>query len=152
MRKLFLFSLCTLTAGIAADHPVIGGTWVLDASHSNAVVSKIKAETLSISQQPENVQLESTITGANGKETTSDISCNTAGETCKVKDHGEAQISFWYNAGMLVMSEMRHGDEWVVKRRLKPSEDGRTLTMEVMYLVPQEKTETLTFTRSQPAK
>jgi hypothetical protein len=48
---------------------------------------------------------------------------------------------------MLVMSEMRHGNDWVVKRRLKPSGDGRTLVIEVIHLTPTQTTEKLTFTR-----
>jgi hypothetical protein len=152
MRKFLFLTVCALTAGMASDHPVLDGTWVLDASHSDTAGSRIKSETLSISQQPETVQLAATITADNGKETKSQISCNTGGETCKVKDHGAAEVSFWYNGGMLVMSEMRHDNDWVVKRRLKPSDDGHTLTMEVIHLVPEQKTETLTFTRSQPGK
>jgi hypothetical protein len=75
-----------------------------------------------------------------------------AGQSCKIKDHGEAEVSFWYNRDVLVMSEMRHGNDWTVRRRLKPLDDGQTLTIEVIHLAPPLKTETLTFTRSQPAK
>jgi hypothetical protein len=46
---------------------------------------------------------------------------------------------------MLVMSEMRHGNDWVVKRRLKPSGDSRTLVIEVIHLAPTQTTVTLTF-------
>lgn len=151
MRNYIFLSIFALTA-IAADHPSLGGTWTLDPSHSDTAESKIKSETLSISQQPEAIQLTETITAANGKVITSEIACNTAGETCKIKDHGQAEVSFWYNGGMLVMSEMRHSNDWVVKRRLKPSDDGRALTIEVIHLAPTQKTETLTFTRSQTAK
>jgi hypothetical protein len=146
MRKLALLSIMTLTAAVGADHPALGGTWVLDPARSDTG-GKIKSEMLSIDQQAEAVHLSQTITDANGKETKSEIACNTAGETCKIKDHGAAEVSFWYNSGMLVMSEMRHGNDWVVKRRLKPSDDGRTLTIEVIHLAPDQKTETLTFTR-----
>lgn len=152
MRQSILLSVFALAAAVAADHPALGGTWVLDTSHSDTAASKIKSETLSITQQPEAVQLAETVVAANGKQTTSEISCNTAGETCKIKDHGEAEVSFWYNGGTLVMSEMRHGNDWAVKRRLKPSDDGLKLTMEVIYLAPIQKTETLTFSRSQSAK
>jgi hypothetical protein len=148
MRKYISLSILALTASVAADHPALGGNWVLDPSHSDTGVSKIKGETLLINQQPEAVQLSETITAANGKETTSEISCSTTGETCKIKDHGQAEISFWYNGGMLVMSETRHGNDWAVRRRLKASDDGRTLTIEVIYLAPTQKTETLTFTRT----
>jgi hypothetical protein len=149
LPKYIFLSIFALTAAVASDHPALGGTWVLDPSHSDTDISKIRAEKLSISQQAEAVQLAQTITGANGKEIVSQISCNTAGETCKIKDHGEAEVSFYYNGGMLVMSEIRHGNDWVVKRRIKPSDDGHTLTMEVIHLAPAEKTEMLTFTRQQ---
>ena len=147
MRTYVLLFTLTLTAAVAADHPALGGMWVLDPSHSEIGVSKIKSATLSINQQPEAVDLSETVTGADGKEITSEISCNTAGETCKIKDHGQVEVSFWYNGSMLVMSEMRHGHDWIVKRRLKPSDDGHTLTIEVIHLAPTQETETLTFTR-----
>lgn len=148
MRQCLLLFMAALTAAVAADHPAISGMWVLDPSHSDIGASKIKSETLSISQQPEAVRISETVAVVNGKETTSEISCNTAGETCKIKYHGQAEVSFWYNGGMLVMSEMRHGSDWIVKRRLKPSDDGHTLTIEVIHLAPVEKTETLMFTRA----
>jgi len=147
MRKFSLLFIFALAGAVAAGHPELGGIWMLDPSHSDIGASKIKSEKLSISQEPEAVHISETVTGANGKETISEISCNTAGETCKVKDHGQADVSFWYNAGMLVMTEIRHGNDWIVKRRLKPSDDGRTLTIEVIHLAPVEKTEMLTFTR-----
>jgi len=147
MQKFLVLSMFALGAAVAADHPVLGGTWVLDPAHSAISESKIKSETLAIEQQPESVKLSETVTGTNGKATISEISCNTAAESCKVKDHGAAEVSFWYNGGMLVMSETRHGNDWVVKRRLKPSQDGRTLVIEVIHLAPTQNTETLTFTR-----
>jgi hypothetical protein len=147
MQKYIVVSVFALCAAVAADHPALGGTWVLDPAHSVTSKSKIKSETLAIDQQPESVKLSETVTETNGKATTSEISCNTAGASCKVKDHGAAEVSFWYNGGMLVMSEMRHGNDWVVKRRLKPSGDGRTLVIEVIHLAPAQNTETLTFTR-----
>jgi hypothetical protein len=147
MPKYIVLSVVALCAAVAADHPALSGTWVLDPAHSVVSESKIKSETLSIDQQPESVKLSESVTEINGKANVSEISCNTAGQSCKVKDHGAAEVSFYYNGGMLVMSEMRHGNDWVVKRRLKPSDDGRTLTIEVIHLAPTQITEMLTFTR-----
>ncbi len=148
MHKFLVFSVFALGAAVAADHPVLGGTWVLDPSNSAIAGSKIKSETLAIEQQPESVKLSETVTGTNGKATVSEISCNTAGESCKVKDHGAAEVSFWYNGAMLVMSEMRHGNDWVVKRRLTPSVDRPHAGYRGgSHLAPTQNTETLTFTR-----
>jgi acetyl esterase/lipase len=143
---LAVLALAAAYVATATDRPALGGTWVLDPSQSDTGAAKIKAETISISQQPEEVQLAQTVTTANGKEMVSRISCNTAGEACKVQDHGAAEVSFWYNGGMLVMSEIR-GNDRMVRRRLKPSGDGHTLVMEVIHIAPAQKTETLTFTR-----
>jgi hypothetical protein len=123
MQKFLVFSVFALAAAVAADHPALGGTLVLDPAHSLTGGSKIESETLAIDQQPESVKISATVTRTNGKTTLSEISCNTAGESCKVKDHG------------------------VVKRRMKPSGDGRTLVIEVIHLAPTQTTETLTFTR-----
>jgi hypothetical protein len=105
MPKYAFLSIFALTGVMmAADHPALGGAWVLDSAHSDMDATKIKSETLSINQQDEAVQLNETVTASNGKETTSAIACNTAGQTCKIKDHGEAEVAFWYNGDALVKS------------------------------------------------
>jgi hypothetical protein len=147
MLKFIALSVFALSAAVAQDHPSLAGTWVLDPAHSVVNESKIKSQTLTIDQQAESVKLSETTTESGAKPNQSEISCNTAGQSCKIKDHGAAEVSFWYNGPMLVMSEMRHGNDWVVKRRLKPSPDGHTLTIEVIHLVPVQTTETLTFTK-----
>ena len=93
------------------------------------------------------MKLSETVTETNRKATISEISCNTAAALCKIEDHGAAEVAFWYNGGMLVMPEMRHGNDWVVKRRLKTSGDGRTPVIEVIHVAPTQAAETLTFTR-----
>lgn len=148
MRKLAFLGI--LTFGIwAADRPDISGTWVLDLSHSPTVGGKLKAETLSINQKPDAVQITDAATESNGKEMKVDVACNTEGQQCSVKENGQAtQVSFYYNGPMLVMLEQRHGNDYVVKKRLKPSDDGKSLNMEVIYIAPPgHKTETLTFNK-----
>ncbi len=122
---------------------------MLDLSHSPTAGAKVKAETLSISQKTDAVQVSEATTESNGKELKVDIACNTDAQGCKVKENGQAtEVSFWYNGPMLVMMEQKHGNDFVTQKKLKPSEDGKTLSMEVVYLSPPgHKPETYTFTR-----
>jgi hypothetical protein len=87
--------------------------------------------------------ISETITETNGKAATSEIPCNTAGASCKVKDHGAAEVSFWSNGGMLAMSEMRHGDGLGGEAPLEPA----TGVIEAIHLAPTQATARLTFTR-----
>jgi hypothetical protein len=89
------------------------------------------------------------MTENSGKAVKVDISCNTEGQECKVKESGEpAKVSFWYNGPMLVMMEQRHGNDFVTKKRFKTSDDGKTLSMEVVYIAPPgHKAENYTFTK-----
>jgi hypothetical protein len=146
MRKLACFGVLLFTAW-AADRPNINGKWVLDAAHSES--GKLKSETLSINQKEDAVQISDEMTESGGKPVKVDISCSTEGQECKVNDSGQAaKVSFWYNGPMLVMMEQRHGNDFVTKKRFKPSEDGKTLSMEIVYIAPPgHKPENYTFTK-----
>lgn len=127
---------------VAADRPDVNGTWSLDAAHSG----KGKLATLTIRQTADSVQV-SEVAGPDGKNKKVDLECTVGGEQCKMKDAGE-QVSFWYNDSALVMMEMRHGTDIVTKTRLVPSEDGKTLKMEVIHIAPAgQKDESYTLTR-----
>jgi len=147
MRTLACLGTLLLFAAWAADRPDINGTWVLDLSHSPGV--KLKTETLSINQKPDAVEISDAATESNGKEMKFEVSCNTEGQGCKVKENGQAtQVSFWYNGPVLVMMEQRHGNDFVTQKKLKPSEDGKSLSMEVVYIAPPgHKPESYLFTR-----
>ena len=147
--RIFVCFGAILFAAFASDRPDLSGTWVLDISHSANAAAKVKAETLSISQKPDAVQFSESTTESNGKEMKVDIACNIDGQQCKVKENGQpTEVSFWYNGPMLVMMEQRHGNDFVTQKKLKPSEDGKTLSMEVVYIAPpNHKPETYTFTR-----
>ena len=146
MRKIACFGVLIFAAW-AADRPDLTGKWVLDSAHSET--NKFKSETISINQKTDTVQISDNATEPSGKELKFDISCNTEGQDCSTKDNGQsAKVSFWYNGSTLVMMEQRHGNDFVVKKRLKPSEDGKTLSMEVIYIAPPgHKPENYTFTR-----
>jgi hypothetical protein len=140
-KALGLFALGLFSA-MAAGRPDLNGVWQLDGS-TLAGESKLKSETLVIHQGDDSVQISQERTARNGKEIKNEIDCNTEGKECKLKN---TQVSLWYNGAMLVLVET-HNDV-VTKTRFTPSEDGKTLNMEVIHMAPgTPKTETLTFTR-----
>ena len=53
----------------------------------------------------------------------------------------------YYNGPVLVILEQWHGNDYVDKTRIKTSDDGKTMTMEVSHIAPPRKTENLTFVK-----
>jgi hypothetical protein len=64
---------------------------------------------------------------------------------CKLKAQS---VTLYYSGPRLVMMETRHNNQWVIKKRLQPSDDGKTLNLEVIDIVPQgRKSENYSFMR-----
>ena len=124
----------TTAAAIATDRPELTGKWHLASTPDG----KLKFETLLIDQKPDTV----TITESGGKEKEVDLTCGIDAKECKVK---EGQISFWYNGAALVMMEMHHNRDQVIKTRLVPGDDGKTLSLEIVRVVPAGVKATYTF-------
>ncbi len=136
---LLVLGLCV---AMAADRPELNGTWQLDSSTLSAE-AKLKSETLVIHQDEDSVQISEDRTGKNGKEMKDDIQCNTMGQQCKLKN---AEVSAWYNGSILVLVQT-HNDV-TTRTRFSPSDDGKTLHLEISHMGPSgEKLEKLTFTK-----
>jgi hypothetical protein len=125
VRRLFFTMALTAAAAVATDHPQLNGTWHLSSTPD----ARLKFETLLIQQTPDNV----TVTETGGKEKAVDLTCGIDAKECKLK---EGQISFWYNGDALVMMEMHHNRDEVVKTRMVPGDDGKTLSLEIIRVVP----------------
>ncbi len=148
MWRRVLLPAVAFAAAFASDRPDLSGTWQLDTAHSQIADPKLKAEVLAIRQKEDSIEISESITDTAGKSKTIAIACGTSGETCDVRTGIREQVTFWYNGPALVMTEMRHGNDWVVKRRLKPSPDGKALTVEIVHVAPPgQKDETLAFTK-----
>jgi hypothetical protein len=86
------------------------------------------------------------ITYLEGDRKLADFECNTMGHECAVKEAGKsAKVSIWFSGAKLVELETR-GRE-VVKRRFAVAEQGDTLEVEVIPIMPEGKAETLYFRR-----
>jgi hypothetical protein len=136
-KRLCFWVLACSAVATATGRPELSGTW------------QHKSETMEIQQKEDSIQITYGTTDPDSKEKKLEIRCNTAGKECKLK---EEQVSLWYNSGMLVMMEMRRGNEVVIKKRLKPSEDGKTLNVEVIHITPPGESENVAFTRLDDVK
>lgn len=144
MLKLACLAVLMVAPVPAADHPNLTGNWLLDLSHSQITESKLKSETLQIKQKEDMVAITDDA-NSGGKDRKLEFDCLADGNTCKAKD---VSVSVYYNGPILVVLEMRHNNEFVIKRRLKISDDGKTLSMEVSHVSPPgPKDENLTFVK-----
>ncbi len=131
-------SCVVLPSGVAAaDRPELAGTWQLDATHSQIGDPKLKDMTWSITQKDDSIVIAQAVTDTGGKEKKCDIQCGTEGAECKIKEWGQpTQVTLYYNGPALVMLEQSHGTDFVTKKRLLTSADGKTLTVEVQHIAP----------------
>jgi hypothetical protein len=120
--------LVAVSIALGADHPDLTGVW--KASDS--------AETISIHQKQDTVEI-----AESGKETSA-IQCNTVGQACKIKG---GAVSLWYNGETLVIVESLHGNSRVTKKKMKMSEDGKSLEVEIVSITPPGVTQRLSLAR-----
>jgi hypothetical protein len=144
MWKYLCLSFLLVRPSAAADRPNLSGTWLLDAAHSQIRDSKLKTETLEIQQKDDAVEIADDA-NAGGKDRKSDYRCPTDGSMCRAKD---LSVMLYYDGPALIVMEMRHNNEIVIKKRLTLSADGKTLSMNVSHVAPAGlKDESLTFVK-----
>lgn len=134
---LFLIALAA-SAAFAADRPELNGTWQLSSTHHG----RLKFETLLIQQTEDGVK----ISESGAKEKTVDFACQVDGHACKLQ---EGEVSFWYDGPALVMMERHHNRTVVIQTRLVPSQDGKSLNLELTQVSPPGSNSTFTFKKQQ---
>jgi hypothetical protein len=134
-----LVVLAAVAAGQEQERPSFSGTWQFDASKSELHSNKISSATWVIEEGDNSIHISQT---ENGKPKKTELQCTTDGKECKFP--GDRRDSFWFNGPMLV--DMETKNDHVIQYRMKISDDGKTLTVEVTPIVPQsDKIDTLVF-------
>src|SRR3954451_13784688 len=138
---------------LAQDRPALNGVWRLDAARSAISETRLKSQSLAIRQDDESIKVEDTATEENGKDRKIEFECNTNGKECAVKLNGQAaKISAYYNADVLVVIEQRKSNDATTRKRMKTSEDGNTLTIEIANLgKPGQKPDSLVYAKQATA-
>lgn len=81
------------------------------------------------------------VTYSRGNQKLAEFECNAMGRECAIKDSGhQAKVSMWFSGPKLVELETKGSD--VVKRRFAVSDQGDTMELEVIPIVPNGQTET----------
>ena len=141
IATFFVIALCNVP-GAGQERPSLNGTWQFDSSKSELKAIKISAATWVIQEADNSIHITES-EGAKSKKV--ELQCTTDGKECQVTGD-KAKASFWFNGPMLV--EMETKGERVTRYRIKISEDGKTLTVEVNHLVPQsDKNDVLVFSK-----
>jgi hypothetical protein len=87
------------------------------------------------------------MSNAKGAEKATEIECNTVGRECELKRDGKkGTVSIYFNGPKLVELETR-GSE-VVKRRFAVTQNGDTLEVEVIPVVPDGNPKKLDYVRA----
>lgn len=121
------------------DRPSFSGNWQMDVSKSDLQQSKISSASWVIEEGDNSIHITQT---DNSKGKKIELQCTTDGKECKFP--GGRRDSFWYSGAMLV--EMETKSDRVIRYRMKVSDDGKTLTVEVTNIVPQTgKIDTMVF-------
>ncbi len=121
------------------DRPSFTGNWQMDASKSELHLSKVASASWVIEEGDNSIHITQT---ENGKGKKIELQCTTDGKECKFP--GDRRDSFWYNGAILV--EMETKSDHVIRYRMKLSDDGKTMTVEVTNIVPQsDKMDTMVF-------
>jgi len=147
MKPISITVLLVLLSGVGAlgsdqsDRGKLIGSWELEGAPLDSLSSH-----WTFSEQGESfrvIQEEGTSKVAN-------VECHTDGASCDVKISGKkAMVSLWFNGPKLVELETK-GSE-VVKRRFEILSQGAgdLMEMELIPIVPSEKTEILRYKRVQ---
>lgn len=138
--ELLLTAALALAPAMLADGPEdnrgkLAGTWqVQDPSG--------KGETWVIEEKADAIHMART----ENSEHPDEFECNTLGKECAVKLSGKTtKISMWYSGPKLVELETRGSD--VVKRSFTVTQDGDTLELETLSVVPAGKPEVVRLKR-----
>jgi hypothetical protein len=131
-----VFALALADEG--SDRSKISGAWQLENASSGG------AETWVIEEKPDAIH----ITESRGDQKLADFDCNTVGRECDVKESGKAaRVSLWFSGPKLIQLMTRGSD--VVKRRYAIGDNGDTMEVEIIPIVPPGKTEAVRFKRVQ---
>ena len=129
---ILLMSVVPIQVWAANDDPSYSGTWQAADKTSELVVEQT-GDAIHVTEQ-------------RAGKTLSDYTCKSDGKDCNFKEEGKkAKVSVYFNGPKLV--EIRTRGDVVMKRRFGLTNDGKTLEVESMPIVPPGKTETALYAK-----
>lgn len=137
MRTVVLCAAIGCAAVLAQDtsRPDLNGTWQLDATKSDIHSPRAESLIWQLTQKDDAITMKQ-IEKDGAKERTESVTCSIGGKDCKTSGSEEAKMSFWYNGPKLVALKTVHNGSSITKYRMELSPDGKTMTVEVMPMLP----------------
>jgi hypothetical protein len=132
-RSILCAMLFAPLAILAADRPNLTGAWQLNPEKSDRSAEPAGL-TWVIDLKDETVHMAEVVKQPGGKEAKLEYDCTIDGKDCVVHAKGQPEnVSFWYNGGMLVeLVTVGHNRERIVKRRMRLSDDGKRMQVELI--------------------
>ena len=120
--------------------PNLSGKWQLNAAKSQ---TKLTAMSWTIEQKGSAIHLVSVTKAADGNEKTTEFRCTTDGKECLVDG---IKISLYYAGATLV--EMQVSADVVSKTTMKLASDGKSVSVDVSYIVPDKEADSFLLEKS----
>jgi hypothetical protein len=134
---------------LAQQQPDLSGNWQLNAakSQTNAQDQNV---TLTIQEDSPKIQFKRVVQEAGGRSVVSQFTCQIGGQQCDFDQGGhKAKVSLWYDGPALVILKTDGPkDDSVTQWRLALSPDGKSMSVTLTHIVPNENPEKLVFDKA----
>jgi hypothetical protein len=147
-RALAMFAApivaCTAFAG---STPNFSGTWQLDAAKSPDAQGR--SITYTIQDASGKITFTQVVHGADGKDVTSNFTCDTMGTQCDFNEGGQkAHVSLWFSGAALnIMKSDGPKEDSATQWKLELESGGNSLKVSLEHIDPAGKPETLVFSK-----
>jgi hypothetical protein len=147
----FRWALAVLAAPLltsfafAGNTPDFSGTWQLDAAKSPSAEGRMI--TYTIHEASEKITFTRVVRDRDGKEITSQFTCDTAGTQCDFDEGGhKAHVTLWFNgAALVILKTDGPKEDAVTQWKLELEPGGHSLKVDFEHIDPTDKAETLVF-------
>jgi hypothetical protein len=117
------FAFSSIAFAQTGSDPNLSGNWVDKSDAAKKIALTEKGDTIKVHE-------------TDGDKVIADYTCNLSGKQCDIKEDGHsAKVMMYYNGSKLVEITERGSD--VTKRRFSLSQDGNTMTMELIPVSPE---------------
>lgn len=129
----------------ASGPPDFSGTWQLDPAKSPDAQGRMV--TYTIQNASGKINFTRVVRDRDGKEVTSQFSCDTMGTQCDFDEAGhKAHVSLWYNGpALVIMKTDGPKEDAVTQWKLELEPGGKTLKVGFEHIDPTDKPESLVF-------
>lgn len=145
-RALAVFAAPVLLSSIfAASTPNFSGTWQLDAAKSPDAQGR--NITYTIQDAAGKITFTQVVHGADGKDVTSQFTCDTMGTQCDFDEGGrKAHVSLWFaGSALMIMKSDGPKEDAATQWKLELDSGGKALKVGLEHIDPPGKSETLVF-------